>query len=217
MEELCSPGSPQGTRDRRDTNKLCRLAFPKSRHLDKSFGLFFFHFPSSFLFFSVFFKARGQAKEPVLSSCLQPCVTIPSLMILLGTTNPKSCTTLMLSFCPARWTQLIFTFDFPAWKRNSTKKRRLGFFPIPPSMSSQGKDCGGTRVEQLPNCSSEHHSGYGDAPRNRRPLDQNKTPGPFLILILRSKDFPFLWTLFHLCAAARPLGPSPVLCCWLPS
>lgn len=55
LEELCSPASPQGTRDRRECNKLCRQAFPKpwgvwTRALALSisfsfFFLFFFLFP----------------------------------------------------------------------------------------------------------------------------------------------------------------------------
>lgn len=138
LEELCSPASPQGTRYRRECNKLCRLAFPKpwdvwTRALAFSISLyFFFSFFPSFLYFFFFFRAYGQIKKPVLTSCLWLCVTNPSLMILLGTTSPKPYTTLMLSFCPARWTQLIFTFNFPAWKGSSTKKGKRGFFPFPP-------------------------------------------------------------------------------------
>lgn len=120
-------------------------------------------------------------------------------------------------FLPCKMDTADFHIRFPSLEMKQHKKGKVRFLSNSHSMSGQGKSYGGTRVEQLPKCSSEHCSGQGGAPRSRKPLDKNKPLGPFLILILRSKDFLFLWAFFQLCTAARPLGPSPVLCCWLPS
>lgn len=135
MEELCSPGSPQGTRDRRDTNKLCRPAFPKSRHLDKSFGLFFFHFPSSFLFFSFFFfKACGQAKEPVLSSCLHSFPNDPS-----GNHKPQILHNSHALFLPCKMDTADFHIRFPSLETKQHKKGKVGFLSNSPFNVKSGQ------------------------------------------------------------------------------
>lgn len=149
----------QGTRDRRDCNKLCRLAFPKPWWcLDKSFGIsislsIFF---SSFLFLFSFLRhvAKLKASSVQMPSALH-YQSFPNDSS--GNHKPQILHNSHGLFLPCKMDTADFHNQFPSLEMKQHKNEKVRFLSNSLSMSDQGKASGGIRVEQPPNCSSEQH------------------------------------------------------------
>lgn len=132
LEELCSPGPSQGTRTRKDTNEPSRtqlqipgLVFPKLWwYLDKSFGLSFF------LLFLFFFFPSMWPDKTVMYSCLQPCVTIPSLMNLPGPTRTLHNSHVL--FLPCKLATVDFQIKFPSLETKQREEGQVIFLSVSP-------------------------------------------------------------------------------------